>query len=278
MVVIKNGGREFYVDDRLHKNIQKVKEKVNGKDEDYFFIIDGAEGSGKSVLAQQLAMVVDPTFSLDRMVFNSKDFTSAILGASKGQAVVFDEAFRGLSSRGALSEVNKLLVGLMMECRQKNLIVFVVLPSFFLLDKYVAMHRAKGLFHVYRKEGKRGFWMFFNSHKMKILYLKGKALYSYKVPKTHFVGRFYDQYTIDEVEYRKKKHEQLLNSGHVTKAEGYFDERNLLLWFLNREVGLSTPELSRRLSDFGWSVKQQTLSDAIVKKEADLKINGFLED
>jgi len=70
------------------------------------------------------------------------------LKTKKGQCIIFDEAFTGLSSRGALSGINKALVGLMMQMRQKNLFVIMVLPTFFMLDKYAAIFRAKALIHV----------------------------------------------------------------------------------------------------------------------------------
>lgn len=276
MVVVNKGDAEFYIDERLSEKLEKVVKKVNTKDEDYFWAVDGEEGGGKSVLAMQLAKYVDPTFCLDRVVFTGKEFKEAILKAKKGQAIVFDEAFRGLSSRGALTEINKLLVGLMMECRQKNLIVFVVMPTFFLLDKYVAIWRAKGLFHVYRPGGKRGYWVYFNKRKKKLLYLKGRATYSYDKPKSEFSGRFLEQYVLDEQAYRDKKRAALNSTARNTKHEGFMEQRNLLLWFMNRELSMSTTEISRRCTEMGWEVSQETVSESIVRKEHDLKEQGFL--
>lgn len=278
---VEEGEIFFYIDDHLAGELEKIKKKVNENDEDYFVALDGAEGGGKSVLALQICRYVDPTFTIDRVTFTAQDFQSAILNAKKGEAVLFDEAFRGLSSRGALSDVNKLLVGLMMECRQKNLFVVVVMPSFFLLDKYVALFRAKGLFHVYRPKagehkGKRGFWMFFNTERKKQLYMTGRKNYDYRFPESNFKGRFYNQYSIEEQSYRDKKAAALQSTSRITKAETYMDQRNLLLWFLNREARISTTEISNRLKDLGWEIAQNSVSEAIVKKEADLKNKGYL--
>jgi len=267
----------FYIDGRLDRSLDKIVRRVKTKDEDTFIAVDGSEGGGKSVLAFQLAKKCDPSFDLSRVVFTPKRFQEVILAARKGEAVVFDEAFRGLSSRGALSEVNKLLVGLMMECRQKNLIVIVVMPTFFLLDKYVALWRASFLIHVYRKGGKRGFWMLFNSKKKKLLYLKGKATYSYSWPKTGFRGRFYNQYTIDEKAYRKKKKLALEATNRSTRAENFMEQRNTLLWLVNREWGLSTHEISKRLKPYGVSLAYNSIAEAVVKRERELKIKGFIE-
>lgn len=269
--------KKFYIDNRLKRNLDKIKKKVTKKDEDYFWAIDGNEGSGKSVLAMQLAKYLDPTFCLDRIVFDGEQFQDAIINAKKGQAIVFDEAFRGLSSRGALTEVNKILVGLMMECRQKNLFVFVVLPTFFLLDKYVALWRAKGLFHVYRKKGKRGQWMYFNNKKKKLLYLKGKTNYVYGEPKSSFRGRFLEEYTVDEDEYRKKKKLALTSISKATGATKLLEERNLILWFLNREMNVSLPDMAKRLKFFGFDRNQSTIGKAVVNAEKRLKQAGVIE-
>jgi len=276
MVVVERGVYRFYIDEHLASELDKVKERVNEKDEDYFVAIDGEEGGGKSVLTMQLAMYVDPSFGLDRVVFTSKDFQDAVLKASKGQAIVFDEAFRGLSSRGALTEINKLLVGLMMECRQKNLIIFIVMPSFFLLDKYVALWRAKVLLHVYRRQTKRGFWVCFNKKKKKLLYLKGGKTYDYSWPKSDFKGRFLEQYVLDEKAYRLKKAEALQATNRQTKAELFLEERNALLWYLNRKMGMSTYEISEACESIGWEIAQSSISEAIVKKEGDLERRGYL--
>lgn len=263
MVVVKKGEEEFYVDAWLAKSLDQVHDRVHEKDEDYFFAVDGEEGSGKSVFTMQLAKYVDPGFCLDRVCFTAQEFEQTILKAKKGEAIVFDEAFRGLSSRGALTEVNKLLIALMMECRQKNLFVFVVMPTMFLLDKYVALWRAKGLFHVYRQKHKRGFWSFYNKKNKKLLYLKGKTNYSYSAPKVKRTGRFTNKYVIDEDEYRKKKRAAFRETGRETRADNYLTQRNLLLWIMNRMKGVTTVEISRLCKEKGVKLAQNTISEAI---------------
>ena len=198
---------EYYMDDRLKKNLDKrVIPALKIKDEDYVFVIDGGEREGKSSLAIQIARYVDPSLNLDRIIFNPTNFKEVILKAKKGQCIIFDEAFRGLASRGALTEMNKVLVGLMMEMGQKNLCVIIVLPTFFLLEKYVAIFRSRGLIHVYKsKKGQKGYWVYFNKRKRKILYLKGKKEFDYRVVKSKFRGRFYGKLPIEEDGYRLKK-------------------------------------------------------------------------
>lgn len=272
MVVVTKGGAQFYVDGRLSKNLDKLIEGVKKKDRDNFFLVDGSEGSGKSVLALQLAKYVDPTFDLSRVCFTPEEFEHAIRHAENGQAVLFDEAFRGLSSRAALSAVNKLLVTLMMECRQKNLFVFLVLPTFFLLDKYAALFRSKGLFHVYEKNGRRGQWVFFNKQKKKMIYFKGKAYYEYIGAKSSFRGRFLDQYTVDEKAYRQKKRAALEDVGRSETEESKNQKaRDRLLFYINKELGVRVTELGRVCARLGIHLRRSAVGHAIRRAEKDLE-------
>ena len=154
----------FYMEPTLLANLEQIKTKLT-RDEDYVLAIDGREGSGKSVFGMQVAKAIDPTLSLDRICMNAQQFKDAIYKAQKGQAIIFDEAFSGLSSRGSMSEINRMLVSLMMQMRQKNLFVVVILPTFFMLDRYVAIFRSRGLIHIHKVKDKRYFMVF--NHKKK---------------------------------------------------------------------------------------------------------------
>jgi len=99
---------KYYMDARLKKRMDEgVIPDLATKDKDCFIAVDGNEGSGKSTLALQIAKYVDPTFNLNRVVFDAETFKEAIFKAKKGEAIVFDEAFTGLSSRASLSGVNR---------------------------------------------------------------------------------------------------------------------------------------------------------------------------
>jgi len=198
---------------------------------------------------------------------NPQEFTRAILRANKGQCVVFDEAFTGLSSRASLTEINRVIVSLMMEMRQKNLFVIIVMPTFFLLDRYVALFRAVGLFHLYMKNGNRGYWIYFNNRKKKLLYLIGKKLFSYGKPKSNFRGRFVNKYTIDEPIYRKKKNESLMKKSRSTRAELLKQQRDILLWILNKDMKLNKVEISNLCKKNGFKIERNTISEIMMEME-----------
>lgn len=211
---------DYYMDGYLKKNLDTAKAVVK-KDWDMVFVFDGTEGSGKSVFAMQCAFYFDNTFALDRVVFTPEEFKKAIVNAKPYQAVVYDEAYTGLSSRATMSMINRTLISMLAEIRQKNLLVCVCMPTFFDLDKYVALWRSRALLHIYTGEKfERGFFSFYNTNKKLQLYIKGKKFYSYGLEKPNFRGRFTNFYVLDQAEYREKKKKSLIKREEEQKEIG----------------------------------------------------------
>ena len=94
----------YYVAPDIYKQLLRGKEKVIKGNLDRVYVIDGREGeAGKSTLAMQFGYVLDPTLTLDNVVFKPKDFETKIRELDRYRSLIFDEAFRGLSSKAALS-------------------------------------------------------------------------------------------------------------------------------------------------------------------------------
>lgn len=205
MVVVTN--KQYYMDGFLKQNFDEFKPILIEKDWDFVGLIDGREGSGKSTIAQQACYYFDETFNLDRIVFTPQEFEEQVMKAEKGQAILWDEAAEGTSANNYYSQINKSIKRMLQQIRQKNLVIFIVLPYFFELEKYVAIARSQCLIHVYTKPGTlvRGFFTFFGYTNKKNLYVAGKKFYSYDWPKSDFHGNFRDGYVVDEAAYRKKK-------------------------------------------------------------------------
>ena len=281
MSEIKIYGTEisYYMDNKLKITLKnKIRPLLHEKDEDCVIALDGNEGSGKSTLAMQIGKYIDPTLDLKRVVFSAEEFREAILKAKKGQCIIFDEAFTGFSSRASLSGVNKTLVSLMMQMRQKNLIVIVVLPTFFLLDKYVAMFRTKFLIHVYKNKGIKGYFRIYNRQKKKLLFLAGRQTYSYnvkigKVPiSTKFKGRFYGVFALGdksvEDKYRKIKEKALMESEKNPMSAGqvkYKEQRDKVLHLFRKETKKSYQEIEEMLLDLDVDISYVQIRNICVK-------------
>lgn len=255
----------FGLDLKLKKFLdEKIINRINKKDKDYVMIITGYEGSGKSTFASQIGKYVDPNLNIDRICFNAEQFKEAIVNAKKGECVVFDEAVSGFSSGGSTSKVGKLLKSLMMQMRQKNLFVIVVIPSVFELNRYAVLHRAISLFYVYTKAGygkkqDRYYWVGYNKRDTKRLYLTGKKTQSIKV-RSRFNGSFYGKWGWELDSYIEKKSKSLEEEGEDTPVHNkYRIQRDFVLKLLSEHVK-SVTEISRRMKSCQYAISQPQLS------------------
>lgn len=245
MVVVKVGGKDLYLDGYLQKNLDVAKKKLK-KDWDMIFIIDGPERSGKSNLAQQIGAYCDPTLNLDRIVFTPEQFEKAVLTAEPGQAIIWDEAITGADAGQTVTNIWKVLKKMLVQMGQKNLVVFILIHSFFDLTKYLALWRTRALIHVYHDKFERGYFQFYNEERKKFLYIKGKKFYEYKLGRPNFIGRFKKGYYVDEDEYRKKKEVSLLADEEPEKKNRH-QEHFIACLHILREVGLDNNEIHRKL-------------------------------
>lgn len=222
---------KFYMSPILRKELGKIRNLVLHKDRDWVGVVDGDEGSGKSVLAMQICKELDPTFNVDRIVYNAEDFINLIKRAKKGQAILLDEGYASINARASLSEVNRALVALATEMRQKNLFVVICIPSFFDLDKYFAIHRSRALFHVYfNSNGDRGQFIVYPKAAKKLLFLYGKKNYSYAEPHSPWPAmRFLNYYVVDETEYRKRKAGAFQKRTASHRARQWADQRDAFM-------------------------------------------------
>lgn len=266
-------GKSCYMDNFLHHQLMKLVKGFK-KDDDFVICIDGKERTGKSVLAQQIARTVDPTFNFERMCMTPDKFEYWLRTAEKGQAVVFDEAYRGLGSDKAAEKVSKLLTATMMEMGQRNLFVIIVLPTFFKLNSYSAIFRTRGLFHVYRdKRGNRGRWLYFNDEKKKRLYIYGKKnmIYSGKyIPRSSFKGRFLEQYVIDEDKYREMKGRAFTDNEPKTKKamwEKFVEQRDIIIRAMIKKNKWTQQQTSDYLKKIGIPLTREGIKDIVGKED-----------
>lgn len=244
--------------------LQKVKKRVLTKDRDFVCVIDGEEGVGKSVLAQQIASFFDPEFNIDKIVFNSDEFLKLIKAPKikKGSCIVLDEAFSAANNRASLTEVNRAMIGVATEMRQKNLFVIMVLPSFFDLDKYFALWRCRALIHVYFTPEEDRHYIIFPKEQKKLLYLTGKKTYSYQKPKSPFPPfTFPNYYTVDEDEYRYKKAEAFRKRTVSNQARNWLMQRNAYIKYVLSVMGIAQEDVAKIPANYGIkTIGQQAIS------------------
>jgi len=214
----------FSFDKWLGSNLELWRNAVMNQDIDCFVIIDGKEGSGKSVFGLQVAHFLDKDRHIDQekqVCFTPEEVKHAITTLPKHKAIVYDEAKRGLNRRRSTENTNIELTELFAECRQNNLFLVVILPAFHDLDMNVAVFRSRVLIHVYYKWNLddrenplvRGYARFYNEEAKKYIYCNKAIRQQYKHPrhKDSFDFRFPHHYVVDEARYRERKKEAVMH-------------------------------------------------------------------
>jgi len=257
----------------LKSNLDLTKETIT-KDLDHLFCVCGDERAGKSLLAMQMAMYCDPTFCLERVCMTAEEFLKAVQTAKQYQAVVYDEAMTGLSSREAMSRCNKTLIRVLAEAGQRNLFLFICIPDFFSLDVYVALHRSRCLIQVYFGDNfTRGSFAFFAKDKKRQLYFLGKKMHNPKAVKPDFYGTFSGQYVLDEKAYRKKKADSLqlhtldLNESRTVESHKF---ASLLCWLI-KEKKLVYDDVLNGMRVFGTDMTYDAVRQVVHRHSSNLK-------
>ena len=241
----------YHIDKKALKFLdKKVIPMINQHDKDFVLCCGGYEGSGKSTIMQQWGRYVDPTLCLDRICMTADEFKQAIARAEKGQCVIYDEAVTGMSASDSITRVGRLLKSMMMQMRQKNLFVIVIIPSIFELNKYTVLSRIRAYIHVYENKGKMGYFSGFNKRDTRMVYFKGKKNYSIKV-RTRFRGRFYGKYAVDEVLYRKKKADALFTLDSIDEKVYDNEKFNEFIFQVKNEKGFSFVEMEKWCKEHG---------------------------
>jgi len=264
MVLVNINGEDYSIKRRLTEFWDKnTLEKMKKRNSDRVFIVDGRERSGKSTFTIQQMGYLDPeafkdipTF-LSRVCIDAEELNDTVRKIKNG-VVIFDEGFRGFSSRSALSKTNKLLVQTLMEMGQNNNILFIVLPSFFLLDMYPALLRSNSLFHI-EENTKTRLRMFkgYNNADKNFMYRQG-ARKSWKYKRTMFDGIFTGKFPGGkkyEEAYLKKKEQAFANMSLGYKEKEKFNPMaDLGLYTIKlkyKELG-SIDKVKKYMEDIGF--------------------------
>ncbi len=120
--------------------IQYIKDRIFKKNKNFFMIVVGATGSGKSYSALRLAELLDNTFNIDRCSFKAKDFMQQINSLVnsdkeiKGKVVMWDELGVEHSAREFMTVSNRVINYFFQTSRNLNLIVIMTVPLLSFID------------------------------------------------------------------------------------------------------------------------------------------------
>jgi len=103
----------------------------------FLVVFVGETGTGKSYSAIAMAEMIDPDFTIEKVVYEPKDFLNLLDKCGRGEVIVFDEAGVGIPAREWQSIQNKLMGYVLQTFRYKNIGVFFTTPSLAFIDKQV---------------------------------------------------------------------------------------------------------------------------------------------
>ena len=133
---------EFSLDEKLPEKdqeevidwfIQEVKARLKSG-RNFICIIHGPTGSGKSYLAMKIAEVLDPTFNVNRVLFNPENFFKLVKTLPPDSFVVVDEAGAILDARRFMTAINCITSYVLETFRFKRVNVIFTVPSIKMLD------------------------------------------------------------------------------------------------------------------------------------------------
>ncbi len=251
--------RSYGQDGQLNNLLVGFKNAVLKHNTSMVMIVDGRSGMGKTTFANQIAKFLDNDYDLNKIHYNPTTFLEGaddkigLANAKKGDCIMFDEAML-ISSRSALSQINRMIIQGMSMIRSKQLFVIFCVNSIFDLDKNLAISRADLLIHVYGENliDRGHFLAFFKAKgqpdRIKQLYISGKKGYSYKFPRSNMHGRFSKDFIVNGIEYEAQKDKGVneflrgLDSRATTRGN---IQRDQLIWHIHNHQGMTTNEIAK---------------------------------
>ena len=260
--------KEVKIDGFLKKKLDYAL-KQQKKDFDIVFIIDGNEGTGKSTLSFTCGWYLSGgKLTMNNIAEGTEDAIDKLEHLPDKSVLIIDEGSLMFSSRDAMRKENRQLLKILNVIRQKCMILIVVAPTFFELERYLSYRRSNFLLHVYldKKTGNRGRFIYFGSKKKRQLYINGKKNFeSYAKPKGNFVGAFIKFELPFNEEYLKLKKKSLQETfkHNKVKAPTELEIRNNII----QKYYKKSPDLTKTKLAELFSLSRRQITTILKEKE-----------
>lgn len=119
-----------------------IRWKLHDFDDNYIAIFTHGTGTGKSMAAIKLCQSVDTNFNIDKVIFDPEEFIDYYANdrIKKGEALLFDEASAGLSSREWWSLVSRVIMKIVTIFRNRNTFLALTATYPSILDSAILKH------------------------------------------------------------------------------------------------------------------------------------------
>lgn len=177
---VEDDASAFWLPSKVKEILDKVK-YIKSKDFDAVILIDGMERAGKSLRAINCGQYLsDEQLTINNFCRGLKDTAKKMRELPDGSIIILDEGSQVFGSKDTMAKQVKALLKLMDVVGQKNFVFIICLPSFFDLNRQIAVRRSKFLFTVGVDENyNRGSMTCHGEESKKWLYIKGKKTEDY---------------------------------------------------------------------------------------------------
>ncbi len=280
MVKIEINGEDFSIDGYLKQKLDNIK-LILSKDWDAVILVDGIEGSGKSTLSFVCGWyITDGKLTINNICEGTEDAFKKLEQLPKGSTLIIDEGSLMFSSKEVMRKEQRQLIKILQIIRQKCMCLIVVSPSFFDLNKYIAISRSRFLLHVYTdKKLNRGRFCYFSEKKKHKLYIFGKKNFnSYAKPRSDFVGTFsnFNPFGDEYLELKRKSLRESFKEDKKTIAprhQGWLNQRDLLLRYIVVNKWSSQRGLERYFAENNVKMPQNVIHDAVRRSEGAISVS-----
>ena len=207
------------IDNVLKAHLEILMQDLE-QDDDNVIVVYGDEGAGKSLFVSQIVFFINTyqssKFGVTANIhYIGQDYIKSSLDGFRLQKNILDESRRTLSKMRSMSSTNQDFMNFLAECRSQKQWHIIILPSYFDVDKDVAIRRLKLLIKIvkYRdpttkKLVKGNFEIIDMKDKNKV-----KELYysEFHTTPDRFIahrGKFKEWWGWNEEEYKAKKEEE----------------------------------------------------------------------
>jgi len=254
----------MYLDGKLKIKLDNIKFIIK-KNWDAPFMIDGLEGSGKTTLGLTCAWYLsDCKFKKENICKSAKEAINKLGTFPDESVLLIDEGDLMFSSKEVFNQEQQKLIKLLKVIRYKKMVLIIIAPSFFDLNKGISVRRSRFLLHVYTDDKmNRGRFAYFGDKKKNMLYELGKKNFgSYSKPSAEFVGRFVDFNPLGD-DYHEVK--DLIVSGLLEEKDKIITEKDIIKELIIK-FKQNCPELSNEVLIRGFGIPERTFYRRFARK------------
>lgn len=160
---------ETGLNENFKKNLEHIQAEVDPETSnlDWPIVLEGEEGSGKSGLAQAIALEIEgEDFDPEKQIaFNGEDFKQKARELDPGKVLIYDEGVDDLMATDTMTSEGRSIVKFLRKCRELNLIIIICFPVFVEMNKKIRKNRVKtlGSARIKRSNGKKfRYCLFYN--------------------------------------------------------------------------------------------------------------------